>query len=96
MSDTEFTKYIKDGAYHWDAASSSVEKHVAFTSGRYAVVMKQPVRWSEATVLDIACGDAIRYLTRISRSRQYAAAETIGSKVDVASWIIASVLVQEP
>jgi len=58
MSDTEFAKYVKDGAYHWDAVSSSPSKHVAFTSGRYAVVMNQAVKWTDATVLDIACGDA--------------------------------------
>jgi 2-polyprenyl-3-methyl-5-hydroxy-6-metoxy-1,4-benzoquinol methylase len=58
MSQVEFAKYVADGAYHWDAASSSLTKHVAFTSGRYAAVLQQPVRWAGATVLDIACGDA--------------------------------------
>ena len=58
MSQVEFAKYVKDGAYHWDAASSSLTKHVAFTSGRYAAVMQQPVKWAGSTVLDIACGDA--------------------------------------
>jgi ubiquinone/menaquinone biosynthesis C-methylase UbiE len=58
MSQLEFAKYVADGAYHWDAASTSLTKHVAFTSGRYAAVIRQPVKWSGATVLDIACGDA--------------------------------------
>jgi ubiquinone/menaquinone biosynthesis C-methylase UbiE len=58
MSQAEFTKYVSRGAYHWDAASSSLTKHMAFTSGRFAVVIRQPVKWSGATVLDIACGDA--------------------------------------
>src|SRR5687767_1998660 len=57
MSQVEFAKYVADGAYHWDAASSSLTRHVAFTSGRYAAVIQQPVKWSGATVLDIACGD---------------------------------------
>ncbi|OLD57950.1 MAG: hypothetical protein AUI54_00755 [Acidobacteria bacterium 13_1_40CM_2_56_5] len=58
MSQVEFAKYLADGAYHWDAASSSLTKHVAFTSGRYGAVIQQPVKWADATVLDIACGDA--------------------------------------
>jgi ubiquinone/menaquinone biosynthesis C-methylase UbiE len=58
MSQVEFAKYVADGAYHWDAASSSLTKHVAFTSGRYAAVIQQPVKWAGSTVLDIACGDA--------------------------------------
>ena len=58
MSQVEFAKYLADGAYHWDAASSSLTKHVAFTSGRYAAVIQQPVKWAGSTVLDIACGDA--------------------------------------
>src|SRR5437773_10474401 len=58
MSQVEFAKYVADGAYHWDAASSSLTKHVAFTSGRYAAVLRQPVKWTGSTVLDIACGDA--------------------------------------
>src|SRR5262245_16860425 len=58
MSQLEFAKYVEDGAYHWDAVSSSIAKHVAFTSGRYAAVIQQPVKWAGATVLDIACGDA--------------------------------------
>jgi len=57
MSQVEFAKYVADGAYHWDAASSSLTRHVAFTSGRYAAVIQQPVKWLGATVLDIACGD---------------------------------------
>ena len=57
MNQAEFAKYVADGAYHWDAASSSVTKHVAFTSGRYAAVIRQPVNWAGSTVLDIACGD---------------------------------------
>lgn len=57
MSQTEFEKYLKDGAYHWDAVSASLTKHVAFTSGRYAAVLRQPVKWAGAGVLDIACGD---------------------------------------
>jgi 2-polyprenyl-3-methyl-5-hydroxy-6-metoxy-1,4-benzoquinol methylase len=57
VSQVEFAKYVADGAYHWDAASSSLRKHVAFTSGRYAAVMQQPVNWAGSTVLDIACGD---------------------------------------
>lgn len=55
---TEFAKYIADGAYHWDAASPSLKKHVAFTSGRYEAVMRQNVKWQGSTVLDIATGDA--------------------------------------
>ena len=58
MSQVEFAKYLADGAYHWDAASSSLTKHVAFTSGRYAAVIQQPVKLRGAAVLDIACGDA--------------------------------------
>ena len=55
---TEFAKYVADGAYHWDAASPSLTKHVAFTSGRYEAVMRQNVKWQGSTVLDIATGDA--------------------------------------
>ena len=58
MSQVEFAKYVADGAYHWDAASSSLTKHVAFTSGRYEAVIRQPVKWAGSKVLDIACGDA--------------------------------------
>jgi ubiquinone/menaquinone biosynthesis C-methylase UbiE len=54
----EFAKYLKDGAYHWDATSASLAKHVAFTSARYQAVLNQPIRWKDSLVLDIACGDA--------------------------------------
>lgn len=54
----EFAKYLNDGAYHWDATSASLVKHVAFTSARYQVALRQPVRWKDSFVLDIACGDA--------------------------------------
>lgn len=53
----EFSKYISQGAYHWDATMSSLIKHVAFTAGRYEIVVRQPVNWKSSLVLDIACGD---------------------------------------
>lgn len=54
----EFSKYVTDGAYHWDATSASLLQHVAFTAGRYEAVLRQSVPWPGSRVLDIACGDA--------------------------------------
>src|SRR5262249_18263117 len=53
-----FGKYQRDGAYHWDAVSRSLTRHVAFTAGRYQAVLDQPVAWAGSRVLDVACGDA--------------------------------------
>lgn len=53
----EFEKYLKEGAYHWDATSISPFRHVAFTSGRYQAIMRLPLAWAGSRVLDIASGD---------------------------------------
>src|SRR5437016_4742392 len=53
-----FGKYQSDGAYHWDAVSRSLARHVAFTAGRYQALLDQPVTWRDSLVLDVACGDA--------------------------------------
>jgi ubiquinone/menaquinone biosynthesis C-methylase UbiE len=91
MSQAEFAKYVADGAYHWDAASSSLRKHVAFTSGRYAAVIRQPVKWTGATVLDIACGDA-RLAAYIAEAGAKLVAGVdmshIGLKVGRARWAV--------
>lgn len=54
----EFKKYLAAGAYHWDATVASPFTHVAFTAGRYDVILRQPVTWQGSRVLDVACGDA--------------------------------------
>ena len=53
----EFEKYLKDGAYHWDATSVSLSKHVAFTAGRYQAILERPLAWKGSRILDIASGD---------------------------------------
>lgn len=53
----EFEKYLKQGAYHWDATSHCPWRHVAFTAGRYQAILRAVGDWQGKSVLDIACGD---------------------------------------
>ena len=53
----EFEKYLKEGAYHWDATSAHLFRHVAFTAGRYEAILGRSLPWKQSRVLDIASGD---------------------------------------
>jgi 2-polyprenyl-3-methyl-5-hydroxy-6-metoxy-1,4-benzoquinol methylase len=52
-----FSKYARQGAYHWNEISHSIRKHNAFTSARYTRVLQcLPARPGQL-VLDMGCGD---------------------------------------
>jgi 2-polyprenyl-3-methyl-5-hydroxy-6-metoxy-1,4-benzoquinol methylase len=69
----EFEKYLKQGAYHWDATSRHPGRHVAFTAARYTSILQHVPNWKNQRVLDIACGDC-----RMSAYAASAGARVVG------------------
>ena len=52
-----FDKYLLQGAYHWDAAGSSIRRHNIITAARYQQVVRLAGDLEGQHVLDIGCGD---------------------------------------
>jgi SAM-dependent methyltransferase len=55
--EARFDKYLLQGAYHWDAAGSSIRRHNIITAARYLQVLRLAGSLEGQDVLDIGCGD---------------------------------------
>ena len=54
---SDFEKYLRNGAYHWDHVSRSLDRHVPFTQARYDSVLAASAAVRPQRVLDLGCGD---------------------------------------
>ncbi len=55
--EARFDKYLLQGAYHWDAAGSSIRRYNIITAARYQQVVRLAGDLKGQNVLDIGCGD---------------------------------------
>ncbi|MBI3978495.1 MAG: methyltransferase domain-containing protein [Chloroflexi bacterium] len=53
----EFEKYVKDGAYHWQALRPGLHGWYAHATGAYQLLLRQGLPWQGKRVLDLGSGD---------------------------------------
>lgn len=58
MTTPRFDKYLRDGAYHWDAVGNDVRRYNVITAARYEQVRRVAGDVRGQVVIDIGCGDA--------------------------------------
>lgn len=88
MSEIEFEKYEKKGAYHWADYSGGLLRMNAYTRARYDLVvdcLKDLALAAEARILDVGCGDgALSGLIRRDLGRSVTGVDASPLAIDLA------------